>query len=108
MQFQDFWYIVSLSKHLKANQVLARTVLGEWLAIFRGSNGEPVALQDRCLHRNSRLSEGKVNRGILQCPYHGWLYDGNGHVIAVPAQGPSFKSPPGCRGKCYAVRERDG
>ncbi|MFM2025873.1 MAG: hypothetical protein RLZZ339_586 [Cyanobacteriota bacterium] len=108
MQFQDFWYIVSLSKHLKANQVLARTVLGEWLAIFRGSNGEPVALQDRCLHRNSRLSEGKVNRGILQCPYHGWLYDGNGHVIAVPAQGPSFKSPPGCRGKCYAVKERDG
>lgn len=93
---------------LSATSLLARTVLGEWLAIFRGSNGEPVALQDRCLHRNSRLSAGKVNRGILQCPYHGWLYDGNGHVIAVPAQGQSFKSSPGCRGKCYAVKERDG
>jgi phenylpropionate dioxygenase-like ring-hydroxylating dioxygenase large terminal subunit len=54
------------------------------------------------------LSAGKVAGGNLQCPYHGWLYDGNGHVVAIPAQGNSFKSSPSCRGKSYAVKEQDG
>jgi len=45
MKFEDFWYIIALSKQLQPKTVLARTVLGEWLAIFRGENGEPVALR---------------------------------------------------------------
>ena len=75
MQFADFWYIVALSEQLQPNKVLPRTVLGEWLAIFRGEDGQPVALRDRCLHRNSRLSSGNICNGALQCPYHGWVYD---------------------------------
>jgi phenylpropionate dioxygenase-like ring-hydroxylating dioxygenase large terminal subunit len=88
MKFEDFWYIVALSSQLKSEAVLARTVLGERLAIFRGEDGNPVALRDRCLHRNSRLSPGKVCQGKLHCPYHGWVYDQSGKVIAVPSSNP--------------------
>lgn len=87
MTFEDFWYVVALSSQLKSNAVLSRTVLGEWLAIFRGDDGKPVALRDRCIHRNSRLSPGKVCNGHLHCPYHGWVYDKTGTVTHVPAEG---------------------
>ncbi|AFZ24247.1 ring-hydroxylating dioxygenase, large terminal subunit [Cylindrospermum stagnale PCC 7417] len=108
MQFADFWYIVALSDHLQPNKVLARSLLGEWLAIFRGEDGQAVALRDRCLHRSSRLSAGKVCDGALQCPYHGWIYDRNGTVIAVPSEGDSFKPSQQRQAKHYPTREQDG
>ena len=108
MKFEDFWYVVALSEHLKPNTVLERTVLGEWLAVFRGEDGKPVALRDRCMHRNSRLSKGKVCQGTLQCPYHGWVYDKTGKVVAVPAEGEDFKATHARRTKHYDTREQDG
>lgn len=108
MHFEDFWYIVALSDQLRPNTVLARTVLGEWLAVFRGADGRPVALRDRCLHRNSRLSAGRVCQGQLQCPYHGWVYDAEGQVVSVPAAGPKFQPSKTHRAMCYATHEQEG
>lgn len=108
MQFTDFWYIVALSEQLKPHKVLARTILGEWLAIFRDQDGKPVALRDRCLHRNSRLSIGNVCNGALQCPYHGWIYDGLGNVISVPAQGNDFQLSSPRQAISYSTKEQDG
>lgn len=110
MNFSDFWYVVALSEQLTDKTVLSRTVIDEWLVIFRDENGHPVVLQDRCLHRNSRLSAGKLRNGQIQCPYHGWEYGANGQVVNVPAEGP-------VKGKCpklarkavkYMAREKDG
>ena len=108
MKFEDFWYVVAQSDRLQAGQVLQRTVLGEWLAVFRGEDGRPVALRDRCLHRHSRLSTGKVCRGQLHCPYHGWVYDCDGQVVAVPAEGDQFEPQQSRRTRTYVTCERDG
>ncbi len=108
IQFEDFWYVVALSEQLQTKNVLQRTVLDEWLAIFRGADGQPVALRDRCLHRNTRLSEGNVNQGQLQCPYHGWQYDQTGQVTNVPAEGDQFTSTPNRCAKAYDTCEQDG
>jgi phenylpropionate dioxygenase-like ring-hydroxylating dioxygenase large terminal subunit len=107
MQFEDFWYIVAHSQQLKPDRVLSRTVLGEWLVIFRDEQGKPVALRDRCIHRNSRLSKGKVCQGKLQCPYHGWVYDKTGQVVAVPAEGDEFKDSAFKHAQRYDTREKD-
>ncbi|MGK7906072.1 MAG: Rieske 2Fe-2S domain-containing protein [Synechococcus sp.] len=106
MKFEDFWYVVAQSDQLRLGQVLQRTVLGEWLAVFRGEDGQPVALRDRCLHRHSRLSTGKVCRGQLHCPYHGWVYDSDGRVVAVPAEGDFFQ-PKAHHARTYATCEQD-
>lgn len=108
MNFTDFWYVVALSEQLTHKTVLARTVLDEWLAIFRDSQGNPVALQDRCLHRNSRLSAGKLLSGNLQCPYHGWQYDSSGKVVSVPAEGANKCVGVSRQAKSYATQEQDG
>lgn len=108
MKFEDFWYVVALSQELRSRTVLSRTVLGEWLAVFRGEDGRPVALRDRCMHRNSRLSGGRVCNGVLQCPYHGWRYDQQGEVVAVPAEGDQFQPLSTRKAKQYATKEQDG
>lgn len=108
VKFEDFWYVVALSEQLQGNTVLERTILGEWLAVFRGDDGKPVALRDRCMHRNSRLSKGKICQGKIQCPYHGWVYDKNGKVVAVPAEGKEFKVLDSRRAKTYDTKEQDG
>ncbi len=108
MRFEKFWYVVAQSEDLKPEKVLSRQVLGEWLAVFRGKDGQPVALQDRCTHRNSRLSCGQVKEGYLQCPYHGWVYDQKGQVLAIPAEGEQFKSRGNLKAKQYHTCEQDG
>lgn len=84
MRFEDFWYVVCEILQLKAKTVLQCTVLDEWLVVFRSDDGKAVVLGDRCLHRNSRLSYGKICKGKIQCYYHGWVYDKTGQVVAVP------------------------
>ncbi|MEL6491942.1 MAG: aromatic ring-hydroxylating dioxygenase subunit alpha [Cyanobacteria bacterium J06621_3] len=112
MDFRDFWYVVALSEQLTDKKPIARTVLDEWLVIFRDAQGKPVALRDRCLHRNSRLSQGTLQDGNIQCPYHGWKYNAEGKVVEVPAEG-AARGLATCSKKArqalrYATREQDG
>lgn len=89
--FEHYWYVACQSKDLKPNQVIQRTVLNEWVALFRDEDGQPVALQDRCPHRNFKLSKGYVKDGLLQCPYHGWVMDKTAQVVAIPSESENFK-----------------
>lgn len=107
MDHKDFWYILAESHELKPGKVLARTVLNEWLAVFRDEEGRAVALQDRCLHRSAQLSKGRVEEGRLRCPYHGWVYDGSGAVTSIPAEGKNKPKVRQCA-KRYEVTEEDG
>ena len=108
MNIKDFWYIVTESKALKPNHVLARTLLNEWLAVFRDEQGNAVVMQDRCKHRAARLSGGKVCHGRLECPYHGWTYGKDGHVVAVPSEGDQYKQTEKRKGILYPTIEQDG
>jgi phenylpropionate dioxygenase-like ring-hydroxylating dioxygenase large terminal subunit len=108
MSLAAHWYVVADSAELRADQPLARELFGEWLVLFRDANGNPVALEDRCRHRAGRLSKGKVAQGCLTCPYHGWVYDRGGDVVAVPSEGPTFELAHHRRARVYAAAERDG
>ena len=89
MHFDDFWYVLAESAELRARSVLARSVLGQRLVVFRGVDGRAAALPDCCLHRNAPLSGGCVHNGELICPYHGWRYDATGRVTRIPSQLPA-------------------
>lgn len=108
MNVEDFWYVVALSRELSSGQVLARKLFGEWLAVFRDGDGAARVLQDRCRHRHARLSDGAVEKGCLRCPYHGWLYDGEGTVVEVPSEGEGFVKAASRKTPSFPVLERDG
>jgi phenylpropionate dioxygenase-like ring-hydroxylating dioxygenase large terminal subunit len=106
MKREDFWYIIAESQELKLNQVISRSLMDEWIAVFRGNDGKVSALQDKCLHRTAQISRGKVIDGKLQCPYHGWTYNQQGEVVHIPSMGSTFKQGSKCA-RTYQVLEED-
>jgi phenylpropionate dioxygenase-like ring-hydroxylating dioxygenase large terminal subunit len=106
VRFEDFWYVVARSDEL-GPKPLARTILGEWLVVFRDATGAARALRDRCMHRAGRLSDGVVRDGCLRCPYHGWTYDGAGALVEVPAEGGDFAQKFDRRAQAFTTAEVD-
>jgi len=61
-------------------------LLGEALAVFLTESGVPAVVSDRCAHRGASLSMGEVKGEGVQCPYHGWEWDGrDGACTRIPA-----------------------
>ena len=83
------WYIACLTEELGRERPLARTIYDTPLVLFRNESGQPSCFPDRCLHRHAQLSKGSVCKGTLACPYHGWVYAGDGRVVEVPSHGPT-------------------
>ncbi len=77
------WHMVALARDIRQGTLRKVMVCGTPLALFRTADG-PAALVDRCPHRNYPLSEGRIVDGTLECGYHGWRFDPNGHCITVP------------------------
>lgn len=83
--FQDQWTPIELSRRLKKGAVLAARIAGVPIALFRRADGTVGALLDRCPHRGVALSLGKVvEDGCLECPFHGWRFDGDGTCTHIP------------------------
>ncbi len=108
MNLKNFWYIACESSQLTKEKPLPSELMGEWIALYRDNTGKAVAVTDRCLHRNARLSKGRVHQGNLACPYHGWRYGKNGEVVAVPSEGEKFQPKASMCLKTFLTREQDG
>lgn len=84
-------------------------LLGEALAVFLTEDGEPAVISDRCAHRGASLSMGEVIGGGIQCPYHGWEWDGqDGVCTRIPALEDQRQIPPRARISSYPAREQWG
>ncbi len=83
MSLKNTWYIVARENEL-GESPLAVELLGERLVLFRARGGIAV-LQDRCVHRNVRLSRGRVAHGEIECSYHGWRFNAEGVCVAKPS-----------------------
>ncbi|HEX8606394.1 MAG TPA: Rieske (2Fe-2S) protein [Pseudoduganella sp.] len=102
------WWIVALSEQLAPGKALATVCDGRELALFRSAGGEAFALEDRCPHRRVLLSPGQVRPGGLQCPYHGWTFDGaSGRCTDIPNLRRDEKIPPAAA-QAYPVAELNG
>ncbi len=102
----NHWYVVASSDELK-NKPLGFTLWHRTIVVFRNDNGEIRALEDRCPHRQVKLSDGQVRGNDLECAYHGWRFDGNGKCSFVPYLTQKQKLP-NCQLRRYPVKEFDG
>ena len=100
------WYVVAQSGEVR-QQPLSVTLWHQPIVLFRDHQGQIQAIEDRCPHRQVKLSEGKVIGNHLECAYHGWQFDGAGHCVEIPYL-TERQRPPACRLRVYPVREQDG
>jgi vanillate O-demethylase monooxygenase subunit len=100
---RDQWYVAAYGSEV-GRDLLARTVLGEPLVLYRTEAGEPVALADRCVHRRYPLSQSRLDGDTIVCGYHGFTYDAGGTCVFVPGQ---QRIPRTARVAGYPVVEQD-
>ena len=81
-EFPDGWYPVARIGDIKTKPI--RRVFQNTPIVLFESDGKLSALHDRCPHRSARLSDGRIIDGDIECPYHGWRFNGAGHCTAIP------------------------
>ncbi|MBC7543350.1 MAG: aromatic ring-hydroxylating dioxygenase subunit alpha [Candidatus Sericytochromatia bacterium] len=82
--FAGVWTPAAMARELRQKPVSV-TIAAERIVLFRGAQGQPAALIDRCPHRGVALSLGAVTpEGALACPFHGWEYGPDGLCSHIP------------------------
>jgi len=106
--FINFWYPAIRSDELAAGKPLYRKMLGQDFVLFRDSKGAAHCLSNVCTHRGGFLANGKVKGDCIECPYHGWQFNGAGECERIPSMGKDAKIPSRSRIDSYPVDERYG
>jgi phenylpropionate dioxygenase-like ring-hydroxylating dioxygenase large terminal subunit len=90
----EAWYPVHYIEDLDKSKPTPFTLLDRDLVLWWDrEGGEWRAMRDRCPHRLARLSEGRIAEdGLLECPYHGWAFTGEGTCDRIPQQLPDAKA----------------
>jgi phenylpropionate dioxygenase-like ring-hydroxylating dioxygenase large terminal subunit len=102
----NHWYAVARCTEL-TDQPLGIVLWHKAIVLFRDRNHQIHALEDRCPHRQVRLSHGEVRGDRLECVYHGWQFNGAGACVEVPYMTDQQRLP-NCQLSSYPVQEQDG
>jgi len=105
--FINFWYPAIETAQLGDQPVQVR-MLGTDFVLYRDADGGAHCLANTCVHRGGSLGHGKVRDGHLECPYHGWRYDGDGQCVRIPSIGRDGQIPPRAKVDSYPVQEKYG
>ena len=112
--WQQRWYAVAYLSDLDPARPSSFTLLEQDLVLwFDRHAGQWRAFADVCPHRLVPLSDGRLNgAGELECPYHGWSFDGAGRCTAIPQADPAAAANacanPRSRCRSYATATGQG
>lgn len=102
------WYTVLESDEVPRHTPLSVTRMGERLVFWRNSVGAITCMHDICPHRRVALSQGRILGDCIECPFHGFQYDGSGRCRLIPANGRDAPIPKAIRLDTYPVHEAHG
>jgi phenylpropionate dioxygenase-like ring-hydroxylating dioxygenase large terminal subunit len=102
------WYGILDSKEIKSKKPVGVTRMGEKLVLWRNENGKVNCIFDKCCHRGSSLSGGRVIHDKITCPFHGFQYDDTGKVTLTPANGINTPIPERYKVNSYPIEEKYG
>lgn len=106
MFLKNAWYAAGWSDELAPGQLRQHFLLGEPVLLARRADGRVVALEDRCAHRATALSMGRLEGEGLRCLYHGLKFDtASGRCIEIPGQP---RIPDNLAVRTHPVVEREG
>jgi phenylpropionate dioxygenase-like ring-hydroxylating dioxygenase large terminal subunit len=106
MYIKNQWYLVCLIDELAQTNPLPKKIIGENVVVFKSQKGVINVVEDRCCHRNVKLSLGYVKDDCIKCAYHGWEFNGDGKCLSY-ANRDNFKIKEE-GGKNMLTNEKDG
>lgn len=80
---------IIIGHHTDIEERRARVVHvdGVEIAVFKLSGGGVRAIENRCPHKNGKLSEGIVCDHHVYCPLHDWRINLNDGLVQEPDEG---------------------
>ncbi|UCE32079.1 MAG: Rieske 2Fe-2S domain-containing protein, partial [Burkholderiales bacterium] len=109
MLLRRYWQPVALLEELQGPRPIRPVrLMGEQLVLFRDEQGRYGLLDRDCPHRGADLAFGRLEDGGLRCPFHGWLFDAEGHCLQTPAEPDDSKLCQRIRQRAFRVVERSG
>ncbi len=104
----NLWYVACFENEIEASKPFAARMLGQDFALWRTADGSIACVSNICIHRGGALARGKVNKGQIACPYHGWEFGADGRCTKIPSIGVDAKLPGRARVDAYPVKVRYG
>jgi phenylpropionate dioxygenase-like ring-hydroxylating dioxygenase large terminal subunit len=114
------WFAVARADELKPGETRNAHYFDRDLVVWREhGSGAPHVVDAYCAHLGAHLGigggapeshepgPGIVHGECLECPFHGWRYDGSGTVVDIPYS-TGERIPTAARVRGYEVREANG
>lgn len=106
--YRRAWFPVGRTQDLAGGPLPVR-LLGEDLVAYRGDDRKVYVMRNRCPHRGAPFDGGKIRGNTIECPYHGWRFEGaEGRCRLIPSSGPDAAIPPAARVEAFPAVERYG
>ena len=100
------WFRVATAGEIRAGEVRPLRYFGRDLVVYRTESGEVRVTDAHCPHLGAHMGYGgRVCGEAIECPFHGWKWDGEGGCAGVPY---AAKIPPNVRLGTWPVREFGG
>jgi phenylpropionate dioxygenase-like ring-hydroxylating dioxygenase large terminal subunit len=104
--YANGWFRACYASELAPGEVKPLHLLGRELVAFRDAAGTAHLFDAHCPHLGAHLGVGgKVEGDGIRCPFHGWLWGGDGRCVEIPY---AKKIPPKARIRSWGVAERNG
>jgi len=99
------WFSVGAGADLEPGDVRPVSYLERELVLFRGADGAARVFDAHCPHLGAHVGVGgRVCGEGITCPFHGWRFDGDGRLAAVPG----VERTPRAAIRAWPVCERNG
>ena len=104
--YPNGWFQIAYSDELATGQILSLEYFGTALVAFRDAAGKASVLDAYCTHLGAHLGVGgKLKDGTIQCPFHGWCFNGAGECVEVSY---AKKIPPKASTRSWPTVEVNG
>lgn len=104
---RNLWFPLFLSREI-TRQPKRFERLGDFWMVCRLPDGSLFMAEDRCPHMGASLTDGTIDQGEIQCPFHGFRFNSKGDCTLVPALGTHGKISPKLKLKTIPLRDIQG
>jgi nitrite reductase/ring-hydroxylating ferredoxin subunit len=103
------WFIVAGAAEVGPGQLRPLHYFGRDLILYRTESGAPRVTDAYCAHLGAHLGVGGTVHGEeVQCPFHGWCYDGSTGACTDIPYGRGGRIPSQARIRAFPTLERNG